>query len=130
MPLARILSAKSGAALTSTTLGLALGLSASHALVPPTPGPVLAAAQLHANLGLVLGFGAVVAIVSAGVGVIFSVAIAPRLVADSELAGVDGVGAAAGTGGRGGVRRRDGAGHGSVHTSLVRGGCWSTPCPC
>ncbi len=40
-----------------TVAALALGLSASHALVPPTPGPIAAAGLLDADLGLVFLFG-------------------------------------------------------------------------
>ena len=40
---------------------LALGLATSHTMVPPTPGPVFAAAALGADLGLVVAAGSVVA---------------------------------------------------------------------
>ena len=77
---------KSGAAMSTCALSLALGLSASHTLVPPTPGPVLAAAQLDANLGLVLGLGACVAVTASCAGVAFAASVAPRLVPDTALA--------------------------------------------
>ncbi len=38
------------------------GLSVMHALVPPHPGPLLAVNTLHANLGLTIGYGILVAI--------------------------------------------------------------------
>lgn len=38
------------------------GLSALHGLVPPHPGPLIAIDALHANLGLTLGLGLLVAI--------------------------------------------------------------------
>lgn len=38
------------------------GLSALHGLVPPHPGPLIAIDALHANLGLTLGLGLVVAV--------------------------------------------------------------------
>jgi GntP family gluconate:H+ symporter len=38
------------------------GLSALHGLVPPHPGPLIAIQALHANLGLTLAFGLLVAI--------------------------------------------------------------------
>nr|WP_208406900.1 gluconate:H+ symporter [Amycolatopsis granulosa] len=38
------------------------GLSVLHGLVPPHPGPLAAAAALNANVGIVLGFGLLVAI--------------------------------------------------------------------
>ena len=41
---------------------LALGLSTSHTMVPPTPGPVLAAGLIGADLGLAVGYGALVSV--------------------------------------------------------------------
>jgi GntP family gluconate:H+ symporter len=38
------------------------GLSVMHGLVPPHPGPLIAIAAVHANLGLTLGLGILVAI--------------------------------------------------------------------
>ena len=38
------------------------GLSALHAFVPPHPGPLVAIDALHANLGLTLAFGLIIAI--------------------------------------------------------------------
>ncbi|MFD0704462.1 GntP family permease [Alloscardovia venturai] len=38
------------------------GLSALHAFVPPHPGPLVAIDALHANLGLTLGLGLIIAI--------------------------------------------------------------------
>ncbi|MEV8568977.1 gluconate:H+ symporter [Streptomyces sp. NPDC051322] len=38
------------------------GLSVMHGLIPPHPGPLVAIAAVHANLGLTLAFGLVVAI--------------------------------------------------------------------
>ena len=38
------------------------GLSVLHGLIPPHPGPLIAIAALHANLGLTLGLGVLVAI--------------------------------------------------------------------
>lgn len=50
-------------------LGLMLaalsGLSVVHALVPPHPGPLIAIKALHANLGLTLGYGLLVAVPTA-----------------------------------------------------------------
>ena len=41
---------------------LALGLATSHTMVPPTPGPVFAAAAIGADLGLVVAAGSLVAV--------------------------------------------------------------------
>ncbi|MES1201845.1 MAG: gluconate:H+ symporter [Pseudomonadota bacterium] len=44
------------------------GLSVAHGLLPPHPGPLAAAAALHADVGLVLLLGIVVAIPAAAIG--------------------------------------------------------------
>ena len=43
-------------------LSLALGLTSSHCLIPPTPGPIAAAQLLDADLSLVFMLGSVVAV--------------------------------------------------------------------
>jgi GntP family gluconate:H+ symporter len=43
-------------------ISLAAGLYATHVFVPPTPGPLAAAAALDANLGLVIILGLIIAI--------------------------------------------------------------------
>jgi GntP family gluconate:H+ symporter len=56
-PLGKALAARSGLSARVLTIALALGLMASHTMVPPTPGPVAAAGILEADLGKVLLFG-------------------------------------------------------------------------
>ena len=56
-PLNKSLAKKAGITLTATTIALAMGLMASHTLVPPTPGPIAAAHFLNANLGWVMLMG-------------------------------------------------------------------------
>lgn len=55
--LAREVAARAGIAGTTTVAALAFGLYASHVMVPPTPGPVAAAALLGADLGRVILIG-------------------------------------------------------------------------
>lgn len=43
----------------ATTVALTLGLSSSHSLVPPTPGPIATAGILDADLGMVIFWGIV-----------------------------------------------------------------------
>lgn len=43
-----------------TTAALALGLTATHTMVPPTPGPIAAAGMLGADLGSVILWGLIV----------------------------------------------------------------------
>jgi len=56
------LSKKSGIPLAFFAISLATGLYAAHVFVPPTPGPLAAAAILDAELGTVLIVGLLVAI--------------------------------------------------------------------
>lgn len=60
-PLAKSLAKSTGQALAAFVVALAMGLYATHCFVPPTPGPIAAAAVLGANLGVVIGFGIVTA---------------------------------------------------------------------
>lgn len=56
-PLNKVLSKKTGLSYAGTTAALAIGLTASHVMVPPTPGPIAAAGILGANLGDVILWG-------------------------------------------------------------------------
>src|SRR5690606_6914971 len=56
-PLNKSLSKKAGITLSGAAIALALGLTAAHTLVPPTPGPIAAAHYLSADLGLVMLLG-------------------------------------------------------------------------
>src|SRR5690606_18844943 len=48
----------------ATTLALTLGLTASHSLVPPTPGPIATAGMLDADLGRVIFWGVIISVVA------------------------------------------------------------------
>ena len=56
------LSTKTGIPKLVFAIALATGLYSAHVFVPPTPGPLAAAAMVKADLGLVLLFGLLVAI--------------------------------------------------------------------
>jgi GntP family gluconate:H+ symporter len=76
------------------------GLSVLHGFVPPHPGPLVAIANLHADLGLVLLFGLIVAIPTVIVaGPLFGSFISQR-VAIAHPAPLVSAGVAAGVGGR------------------------------
>ena len=59
-PLNKAITKKSGISLACTAIALSLGLTITHCLVPPTPGPVAATAILGADLGLVILIGLIV----------------------------------------------------------------------
>ena len=61
-PLAKRMSKDSGNSMVTMAVALAMGLHATHMLVPPTPGPLAVAGILGSNLGLVILFGMLVSI--------------------------------------------------------------------
>lgn len=61
-PLAKRLSQDTKVSMTTMAISLAMGLHATHMLVPPTPGPLAVAGILDADLGLVILLGMVVSI--------------------------------------------------------------------
>jgi GntP family gluconate:H+ symporter len=60
--------------LVAMSIALMTGLYATHTMVPPTPGPLAAAANLNVvdSLGLLIGLGLVVAAVSAGAALLYA----------------------------------------------------------
>jgi gluconate:H+ symporter, GntP family len=59
-PINKSLSFKGKLPYAATTVALTLGVSASHSLVPPTPGPIAAAGILEADLGMVIFWGLII----------------------------------------------------------------------
>lgn len=60
----KALSDKAKVSYAGTTAALALGLTATHVMVPPTPGPIAAAGILGAELGSVIFWGIIVSMLS------------------------------------------------------------------
>ncbi|MDH3001489.1 gluconate transporter [Chelonobacter oris] len=64
---------QTGKSAVAMSVALATGLYATHTLVPPTPGPIAAAGNLHVeNLGLVILFGLVIALFAAAAGYLYA----------------------------------------------------------
>lgn len=63
-PINKSLSFKGKVPFAATTVALTLGVTASHSLVPPTPGPIATAGMLGADLGLVIFWGSVISILA------------------------------------------------------------------
>lgn len=61
-PLTRSLSRQTGTSLAAFAVALSMGLYATHCLVPPTPGPLAAAGELRADVGVVILLGLVVVV--------------------------------------------------------------------
>src|SRR5690606_19328446 len=53
-PLNQALTRRAKLSLAVTVMALVMGLMVAHTMVPPTPGPIAAAAILEADLGLVI----------------------------------------------------------------------------
>lgn len=67
----KTLARRSGISMATMAVALATGLYATHTLVPPTPGPIAAAANLQADLGMVIVLGIVVSIPVALAGLLW-----------------------------------------------------------
>jgi GntP family gluconate:H+ symporter len=68
----KALSRRTGQSMAVLAVALATGLYATHVFVPPTPGPLAAAANLGADVGLVILFGLLVAIPTALAGFLWA----------------------------------------------------------
>jgi len=72
-PLNKSLSKTAKISLAGSAVALAMGLTASHTMVPPTPGPIAASGILEADLGLVLAIGIPVSLIALIAGIIFAI---------------------------------------------------------
>ena len=72
--LKKSLAARAKVSLVAMTIALMTGLYATHVFVPPTPGPLAAAGNLNIidQLGLIIGFGLIAAVVSAAAGLLWA----------------------------------------------------------
>jgi gluconate:H+ symporter, GntP family len=70
---------RAGISLAATAIALALGLYATHTMVPPTPGPVAAAGILGADLGLVILWGMIIGFIATLGGWLFAVTVAAKI---------------------------------------------------
>jgi GntP family gluconate:H+ symporter len=69
----KAISRKTGVSLSVLAVALATGLYTTHVFVPPTPGPLAAAATIGADIGLVIVFGIVVGIPTALAGLLWAI---------------------------------------------------------
>ncbi len=80
----KALSKKTGIPVMIFAISLATGLYAAHVFVPPTPGPLAAAAILEADLGQVLLLGVVVSIPVSITGFVWAKYVGKSLRAESK----------------------------------------------
>ncbi len=68
----RALTKKAKLSLAGTAIALSLGLTATHTMVPPTPGPIAAAGIIGADLGLVILIGLVTSLFGLSMSILFA----------------------------------------------------------
>jgi GntP family gluconate:H+ symporter len=78
-PLVHSAAIRSGLNMSVMSTGLIGALQLTHAMVPPTPGPLAAVAILHADMGRVIVWGCFVSIIASFFGWWYAMAIGPRL---------------------------------------------------
>src|SRR5574344_831586 len=81
-PLNKALSKRAKITLASTAIALSLGLTLTHCLVPPTPGPIAAAGIMNADLGLVILTGIIASLMAGVVALVFVTKYATRIYID------------------------------------------------
>lgn len=87
VPLARSLYQRTGKNYLRYLMAIATGGAITHTLVPPTPGPLLVAAILGVDIGMMMLIGASVAIPAAIAGLIFSIVLDKKMPVEMRALG-------------------------------------------
>jgi GntP family gluconate:H+ symporter len=78
-PLVHSAAIRSGVNMSVMSTGLIGAMQLTHAMVPPTPGPLAAVALVHANMGRVILWGCFISIIASFFGWLYALAVGPRL---------------------------------------------------
>lgn len=78
-PLVHAAAITSGLNMGVMSTGLIGAMQLTHAMVPPTPGPLAAVALLHADMGRVIVWGCVVSIIASFFGWLYALIVGPKL---------------------------------------------------
>ena len=78
-PLVHSAAIRSEVNMATMSTGLIGGMQLTHAMVPPTPGPLAAVALLKADMGSVILWGCFVSIIASFFGWLYALAVGPRL---------------------------------------------------
>src|SRR6476659_10626269 len=70
---------RSGLNMSVMSTGLIGAMQLTHAMVPPTPGPLAAVALVHADMGRVIIYGCFISIIASFFGWLYALAVGPRL---------------------------------------------------
>ena len=88
-PLARSLASKSRRSMATYAVALSMGLYATHVFVPPTPGPIAAAGELDADVGLVILLGLLVTLPVLVTTYLFAIFVGERTFIDPDTVSID-----------------------------------------
>jgi len=78
-PLVHSAAIRSGLNMAVMSTGLIGALQLTHAMVPPTPGPLAAVAIVKADMGAVIIYGCLVSLIASFFGWLYALAVGPRL---------------------------------------------------
>ncbi len=78
-PLVHSAALKSAVNMSVMASGLVGALQMTHAMVPPTPGPLAAAALVGADLGTVIVYGGLATLIASLAGWVFALVVGPRV---------------------------------------------------
>jgi GntP family gluconate:H+ symporter len=78
-PLVHSAAIRAGVNMSVMSTGLIGAMQLTHAMVPPTPGPLAAVALVGANMGKVILWGCVVSFIASFCGWLYALAVGPRL---------------------------------------------------
>jgi GntP family gluconate:H+ symporter len=78
-PLVHSAAFKTGLSMSAMSTGLVGAMQLTHALVPPTPGPLAAVALVQADIGRVILFGSIVALFAALAGWLYALMVGGRV---------------------------------------------------
>jgi GntP family gluconate:H+ symporter len=88
-PISKSLSLKAKVPYAATTIAVALGATASHSLVPPTPGPIATAGILDADLGMIIFWGIIISLISLIPAYIFIQKVVVKVPLEPKVAEID-----------------------------------------
>lgn len=78
-PLVHSAALASGINMSVMSTGLVGAMQLTHAIVPPTPGPLAAAALLKADVGKIILFGSIVTFIGSIAGWLFALIVGPKI---------------------------------------------------
>lgn len=78
-PLVHSAALAAGVNMSVMSTGLVGAMQLTHAMVPPTPGPLAAAALLNADIGKVIVFGSIATLVGSLAGWVFAMLVGPKV---------------------------------------------------